>query len=714
MRKIFVVLLIGVVVGVIWFDKVSSSQAATPTYQETPIAANSLQNGASEAIVYVTLSEEEPPTLKFINNDPVEAQSDQPKLITVQYTGPLPQEPPVLLPYGEGSGKEITTTSVPFEDNWVQLFTENFEGFFPQPGCNTQDRSLDGLERYWGSDSYNPFPPSVKAGWPAKSGSDGVSPATNPYPANLNSWLVCGPFNLGGNPSTEKILVRFDRWLEINDPDDALFVGISFDGLSYTAIQWSGVNTNWRKMNVYFDGVSGSPQVYVSWFFTSDNDGPTGQGAWIDNLEIWRYNTPVNACNSLDPFKGVVVDPYETVGTQTVPIIRSGDTQVVDGLLAADAGLVRMLFMEQNGVVQLQEYDRMFDTLCAQGISVLGVVNQQTLVRQDYNVPATATSYRQEFANTVDLLANHFEGRIYYWEIWNEQDLGPDNPDSPYITPELYAPLLVETHQTLQQNSRPVLLLYGGLSSAWDRSHIDYFEPVYEELRTLGAVGSNSPFKYLAIHPYPDPNEVAPQAGGLEPDVYLHAVGPLPHITILDKFMKTMADPQNGEKFKDVWITEIGWNSAGDDPGAPLTCWQELAVTDQEQATYLKDSFDILFNEVKRWGTTINAVEKVIWYQYRDIGVDDETICDQVGANAGQQTIWERRVPLGYIPKLRDITSQGTIIAWHFGLYKGTEGNKVDPKPARCVFAAYPDEGNCGLSGSGDIFLPIIMKNSSN
>jgi hypothetical protein len=100
---------------------------------------------------------------------------------------------------------------------------------------------------------------------------------------------------------------------------------------------------------------------------------------------------------------------------------------MVAGLTASGANWARLVFKQQNGRVQLRDYDHMIDTLCANNISVLGVVNHQTLYRQDFNddTPGVPEDYRNEFTTTVASLVDYFDGRITCWEVWNEPDYNP-------------------------------------------------------------------------------------------------------------------------------------------------------------------------------------------------------------------------------------------------------------------------------------------------
>jgi hypothetical protein len=70
---------------------------------------------------------------------------------------------------------------------------------------------------------------------------------------------------------------------------------------------------------------------------------------------------------------------------------------------------------------------------------------------------------------------------------------------------------------------------------------------------------------------------------------------------------------------KPIWITELGWNSALDNPAIEncpgIKAW---CVDRATQAAYLVDSFDILFDEVEDPSGSHDRIGTIVWYQYHD------------------------------------------------------------------------------------------------
>lgn len=579
--------------------------------------------------------------------------------MSLTYDGPLPAGSPIE-PEGQSANSNLV-------DNWDLLFQEDFEGPFPG-GCGVRDLNYGVYERFWWPHTYRPLN-GIKAAWPAAGGADAVDPSLGVYPDNLNTWLVCGPFDLS---QAEKFIVQYSFWLEILDtPGDLFFSGVSTDGFTFQGQAYTGFSGGWITQREHFFGVTGQPRVWLGWAFESGSGGYGygGEGAWIDDIQVWRYNTPSVVCGNADPGnKGIVLPPYDPTTNGEVPIIRPGDTLAVDALKAAGVDWVRLGFIHKNGSIDWQGYDRMVDTLCANGISVQGLVNHETLLRQDYDEPASAEAYRQNFSDQAKFIADYYEGRITYWEVWNE----PNFLDGAFINPIRYAPLLDDTYQAIKQANPQAKVLFGGLASAWDDSN-DYFAQMYS---TVAGVRQ---FDYFAVHPYA--NEIY----GPNPEIYMYANLPPTNDTIVDKFMETMSDHTQGNKH--LWITEVGWNSSKGLPDRPI-CHDPVLVTEAEQAAYLKPMFDTLFNEVTLWSQMTLAVEKVIWYQYMDVRVNPSP-CDQNQASSSH----------AYVP-VENMTANEADTLWLWGLYRS---DKVTPKPVQCAFLAYPNDCQ-------QVFLPMVLK----
>lgn len=568
---------------------------------------------------------------------------DQPGLqnevMNLTYTGPLPHETPSVPATANAQGDPN------WVDQWEELLAEDFDRPQLQSGCVASTLNAEGPQQYWGPENIRGAESQV-AGWPAKGGGDGLSAAAGVYPPNLHSWLVCGPFDL---TQADKFMVQYNYRLDIPDTTgDHLFFGVATDGKHFQGVAATGVTPQWLVQHVYVQGAKGNKNVWVAWVFESNDTGLFGEGAWLNHLQVWRYRMPPVVCGKLDPGnKGLVLTPYDPTAPFPAPMIRAGETVIVDNLKGAGVNWVRLGFQENGGAVDLQAYDRMIDTLCAHNMSVLGLFNHETLHRKDYNNKddEVAASYHREFTDNARFIAEYFAKRVSYWEIWNEPNLA----EGAFMPAERYASLLNDTYQAIKRADPSAHIIFGGLASAWKDSY-DYLTAVYKELDEK--LGGARPFDYLAVHPYPRKRE------GPNPAVYLYADRPYGYGTIMDKFLQVMTE--HGDATKTIWVTEIGWNSALRSNNRPA-CLAPILVPETQQASYLKPLLDILFTEVTLWQQpNLPAVGKVFWYQYMDVGVANP--CHYRRSPGNQD--------------------------WWFGLYRG---DKVTPKPIWCAYQAYPD-----------------------
>ncbi len=564
---------------------------------------------------------------------------------------------------------------VDLADNWTRVHYEDFETTFPDPGgfCALYDGSHDGYERTWGRDTYDDDPyVDLYGAWPAASGADAVASSAG-YPDDLASWLVCGPIDVS---DSDLLLLDFRLFSDFPAAAGADYVGWGYstneneNNFHLRARNWSAP---WEWRQAYFQVPAGITQMWFAWYFYSDAAGSGTAGAWLDTLRIWRYDPPAQQCGALDPGdKGVMLPAFDPRHASGIYIIRAGDTATVDNLAAADVDWVRLDFIQDEGTIDFRAYNQMVDTLCAQGISTLGLFTLDTLGRDDYNNPDTAADYRAAFTASVAFIVQHFAGRISYWEVWNEE-FGPAE-----IRPRLYAPLLTESYNTIKAANPEAQVLFGGLGSAWDDAH-DYFVDVY------GRLATPRPFDIFALHPYyTDTVSIT-----VDPMDYMHHESP----TILEKFLRTLAD--GGDWEKKFWITEVGWNSAKGDPAAACRGAHTL-VSQYEQATYLTSSFDILFTEVIDLATgTTPMVEKVFWYQHADSNAARAEACPPGFTRSG-----------GSIStlSLRPLADEDAV-PWNYGLYRydGDRG-QWRAKPAQCAFQRYPRA--CAW-----LFLPVVLKN---
>ncbi len=502
----------------------------------------------------------------------------------------------------------------------------------------------------------------------------------------------------------DNVLVEFKMWLQLYDPGDTFGVLFSSDGLNYRGLQWSGSNNivtiDWSTYRIYYPELAKANPgtVYIMWSFQSGAYGQAG-GPWLDDLSIHRYDMPTTSanCENLDPrvvVPGVPGSSMVSKGLNLPPFAEDDLTGRLTRMQQSNTGWVRLEFIaaaEPRAVtppgdptphfsrIDLKSYDELVDGLCAKGIAVLGLLDQQTLNRSDWqpNQPLS-DDYRDHFTDVAALLSRYYDTRIGAWEVWNEPDFSGSR-----VPPAYYAPLLRATAERLWAEDAGDRVVFGGLGSA-DPLARDYLIQVYDSTTSLA-------YDVFALHPYP--STLYRYWDGrlmVTPQDYMHYENP----TIIRKFQDELA--ANGHAYKTIWATELGWNSAaGSPPAQNCAAINEALVTRWAQASYLTKSFDILFKETG-WTSHLPGVIKIFWYQYRDTGACIN--CAAAAAASGAQAFawspaWNALAPGATCPPERP-----NLVDWWFGLYQGD----FVPKPAQAAFGCYPR--TCSA------YLPLLLR----
>lgn len=249
----------------------------------------------------------------------------------------------------------------------------------------------------------------------------------------------------------------------------------------------------------------------------------------------------------------------------------------------AGVGMVRMDFLwgdiePQYGQRNFEKYDFIVDTLKAAGIDVLGVLSYHTdwaSPQCAWNCPNQDTSY---FVNYCRMVAEHFKGRVSYWEIWNEPD------SSVYWQPQdelkQYTVLLRDSYKALKEVDPSCKVLNGGLANG-----IVSVNKLYDN-------GAQEYFDIFNVHAFETPKD--PIA-----------------IKRVVSFVKTVRKimSRNGDSRKQLWITEIG--CPGVRRGLRVAdWWMGENPSEAEQAAWVKEVVSVLPQQP--------GVHKVFWAFFRD------------------------------------------------------------------------------------------------
>lgn len=202
-------------------------------------------------------------------------------------------------PPKDSDGQEIVAASS------TTIMYQNFEGSFPASNWSLIDNA--GTGHLWDDVGCNALYGSW-AVWPANEGGNGLDPCAptlDPYPDNMDSWLIYGPFNLA-----DAKFASYDFFFRmVSESDyDFLFWGASIDtnpsdGWDFYGKQVSGAYTSgpfsngynfmsFDLTNVYTLGdVTGQSQVWIAFQFYSDASVHY-EGPFIDEISLRKNTDP--------------------------------------------------------------------------------------------------------------------------------------------------------------------------------------------------------------------------------------------------------------------------------------------------------------------------------------------------------------------------------------------------------------------------------------
>lgn len=197
-----------------------------------------------------------------------------------------------------------TPTTTPPPTSWVDIVTENFEGDFP---------NLWQLEDNYGSGEYLWSKSNCRvysgnnSGWAIGGGANGKSLSCGTiYPYDVDSWMIFGPFSLADATNAE---LRFKFWLDSEYEYDEFCHMASLDNYDYSGYCFSGYSNGWQddvldlKNVPYLGNLTGRSQVWIAFYFYSDDLLNDGEGAYIDDIVLRKCTN--NCTQTLAQYKNI-------------------------------------------------------------------------------------------------------------------------------------------------------------------------------------------------------------------------------------------------------------------------------------------------------------------------------------------------------------------------------------------------------------------------
>lgn len=191
-----------------------------------------------------------------------------------------PSRTPTLTPSPTPS-----VTGTPQGCQWMEIMSEDWEaGVSPLTWWPYDQSGTDGGNYLWGAVDHKAHA-GAKSIWPAAAGLDALDPATGAYPANLDTWLIYGPFDLSDAVEAE---LTYWLWLD-TDPDDLFFFGAASEfGTFVTDAYYAGRDKAWQQVTLelgVLDDVLGDADVWLGINFDSD-EAESGAGPFVDDIVL--------------------------------------------------------------------------------------------------------------------------------------------------------------------------------------------------------------------------------------------------------------------------------------------------------------------------------------------------------------------------------------------------------------------------------------------
>lgn len=241
-----------------------------------------------------------------------------------------------------------------------------------------------------------------------------------------------------------------------------------------------------------------------------------------------------------------------------------------------------------QGEFHFDGYDSVVDKAAERGLEILGLLDYGNAWA--YGVPGEDSTLDMDaFGAFAGACAAHFEGRVRYWEIWNEQNT--ERFWKPQPDPEAYGRLLKAAAAGIRAACDDCKVVFGGLAPGFIPGPFwlwDFLDGVYDAHPDLSAH-----FDVMAIHPYTAMQMAAPEEDLLWGSTTM----------VIDRAYEIM---WNRGVRKPLWLTEFGWPAAPDPPVGPVEKpIPNVSLVDQ--ARYLVRGFVLALSlgvETSLWYTT--------------------------------------------------------------------------------------------------------------
>lgn len=225
-----------------------------------------------------------------------------------------------------------------------------------------------------------------------------------------------------------------------------------------------------------------------------------------------------------------------------------------------------------------EKYDFIVDTAEAYGVQIQArISNPPSWTHADPNEGKLAPpDDLQDFVNFSVTLAERYQGRIHYYQIWNEPNIYPEWGEN-FADPVAYTEMLCATHDALKAVDPEIIIIAGAIAPTISLDgFIGYQDLVY--LQNMYDAGAGDCFDIFSSQGY------GLNSGPTDRRFRATTVNYQRHVFYRDIMVA------NGDAHKPIWLSEAAWSPVLDamlPPDQIAQYGQFGQVTDEQNARYM-------------------------------------------------------------------------------------------------------------------------------
>lgn len=231
---------------------------------------------------------------------------------------------------------------------------------------------------------------------------------------------------------------------------------------------------------------------------------------------------------------------------------------------------------DPNGVDAWAKYDNIVQLSQAADMQIIARLSNPPEWTRAQSVEETGSfappDNYDDFADFATAVASRYQGRIQYYQIWNEPNGNEEWGRHQPVNPEQYTELLCTAYRAIKAADPQAVVLAGALTPTVELSPANVNDLVY--LQRMYLAGAGSCFDVMSAQGYGLWSGATDQR--LRPSVIN-----FPHHLFIRDLMVL-----HGDAHKPIWISEMGWNVVPDSITPTFG-----RVSEAQQATYAVEAY---------------------------------------------------------------------------------------------------------------------------